>query len=144
MFASIEIFGLSSCVGVSDWEYELPNGYFVSRINATNICICHLENEQYSMYTVVIDKYITCFSYNDTYICARRLEVELQAKPEEILNMDFDEAWYCILNAGTGEVYDSLTEEEYDKLIEELNITNLCDWIGTDKKPEGAYSLKWE
>lgn len=128
---------LSSCIGpgLSDWEYELPNDYYVVRANSISIGIGIKDKGGYSK---VIDRYIVCFAYNDKYVCARRFDLSEDIRQEEILKMNIEEAKYCIINTETHEIYDSLTKEKYETLCNELNITGLCDWIDTYPAPDGA------
>lgn len=127
-----------SCAGLSDWSYELSNGYCVSRVNSADISILR-EREEFSelSYEVVIDRYVICFCYNDVYVCARRLDVP-QYDDFDPLELNVEEADYNIVNTETREVYKCLTEDEYNQLCKELNIKELCDWIYTYPKPEGA------
>ena len=120
--------------GQLDWEYSLPNGYYVARINSTDIRISNSIQGG-----VRTDRYITCFAYNDTYVCARRLEVPEELYIfDELMDMNFEEAKYLIINTSTGELYDSLEKIDFDIKCKELGITNLCDWIATYPKPEQA------
>ena len=126
---------LCSCIGPgpADWQYELPNNYFVFRPNSATIEI-HGKNG------VVVNNYVTCFAYNEIYVCARSLDLEQDNQYffDDIMNMDFDNAKYYIINTETGDVYNALTEKEYNTLCQELNIISLCDWIDTYPKPKGA------
>ena len=136
---AIICFSLFSCVspGLSDWEYELPNDYYIVRANSNSIGI-GIKNEKGNAYSKVIDNYVVCFAYNDKYVCARRFELASDARQEEILKMDIEKAKYCIINTETKDVYDSLTIEEYEALCNELGITDLCGWINTYPAPDGA------
>ena len=60
---------LCSCVGISDWKYELPNNYSIIRFNTSTI-------EIYCEDSPVLDRYVTCFAYNERFICARRLVLD--------------------------------------------------------------------
>ena len=124
--------------GLSDWEYELPNDYYVVRVNSDTIGI-GIKNENGYSYSTVIDNYIVCFAYNDKYVCARRFELAERIRQEEILKMNIEEAKYCIINTETNDVYGSLTAEEYETLCNEFNIIDLCDWINTYPTPDGAH-----
>ena len=124
---------LISCAGLQDWDYMLPNGYCVARANTNSISILSYDE------AVVIYRHVTCFSYNEKYVCARRIDLPNEhISFEQLMSLDFEQAEYWIVNTETDETYDSLTKEEYDTLIAELNITNLCDWIDTYPRPDGA------
>ena len=124
---------LYSCVGPSDWTYELPNDYKIFRLNTVDICI-------YNNNSIVVEEYITCFAYNERFICARRLVLDddKQYFHDDIMALDFDQAVYCIVDTQTNDVYDLLTKENYEYLCTELKIENLCEWINTSPKPDGA------
>ncbi|MBO4982963.1 MAG: hypothetical protein J6D23_02805 [Clostridia bacterium] len=138
VFLIIECISIVSCAGLSDWSYELPNGYCVSRVNSADISILR-EREEFSAlsYEVVVDRYVICFCYNDVYVCARRLDVP-QYGGFDPLELNVEEADYNIVNTETREVYKGLTEDEYNELCSQLGIIELCDWIDTYPKPKGA------
>ncbi|MBQ7788039.1 MAG: DUF3997 domain-containing protein [Clostridia bacterium] len=125
-----------SCAGLGDWEYELPNGYSIIRLNASTIII----GSDYKGYesSIIFERYITSFAYNEQYVCARRLDVPENYFFDDIMNMDFEEAEYLIIDTISHEIHSSLSKEEYQSLCKELNITGLCDWIDTYPDPEGA------
>ena len=131
-------FFLCSCVGLSDWEYELPNNYSVIRSNASTIDIYNNN----VLGGPALRSYITRFAYNERFVCARRLVLDddKQYFFKDIEKMDFDQAVYCIIDTQTYDVYDLLSENEFNLLCTELGIENLCDWIDTVPKPKGA---KW-
>jgi len=123
-----------SCAGLSDWEYELPNNYFVLRLNTTSINISIKDGK--SSYSTIIETYVTCFAYNDRFVCARRLVLPENVRfYDELIKLDFEEALYYIIDTNTGYVYESLTEKDYNEKCKQLNIINLCDWIATSGKP---------
>lgn len=127
---------LCSCVGMSDWEYELPNNYSVTRLNASTI---NIYNDN-ALGGPVIDNYVTRFAYNERFVCARRLVLDDDKRyfSKDIMAMDFEQAVYCIIDTQTHDVYDLLNKDEFDLLCKELEIENLCDWIDTYPKPKGA------
>lgn len=138
---AISCFGLSSCVEVT-WEYILPRGYYISYFDDYDITLNDIEG------FIITSGCITSFCYDSRYVCARIVDIgnkyangktveedraELQAKKQD--------APYFILDTETQEMYEDLSKEKFDALCVELEITNLCDWIDTDTKPERAYEV---
>ena len=124
---------LCSCVGISDWEYELPNNYSIIRFNTSTIAI-------YCEDSPVLDSYVTSFAYNERFVCARRLVLDDNRTYfyDDIVEMDFNQAVYCIVDTQTHNVYDLLDENEFETLCKELMIENLNAWTNTTPKPKGA------
>lgn len=119
-------------MGTSDWEYKLPNNYSIFRPNSSTIAI-YCDN------SLVIDSYVTCFTYNERFICARRLVLDDKDYfYDDIIKMDFNQAVYCIIDTKTHSVYDLLDENEFELLCDELVIENLCTWINTSSNPNNA------
>lgn len=134
-------FGLSSCVEVT-WEYILPRGYYISYFDYYHIILKDISGFS------ITSGCITSFCYDSRYVCARIVDLgdkyaygktieevraELQAKKQD--------APYFILDTETQEMHEDLSKEEFDALCVELEITDLCDWIDTDTKPERAYEV---
>ena len=130
-------FILTGC-GLGDWNYDLPNGYAIWRINSQDIALVKLENE-YSG-TCVIDRYILEFCYNDTYIGIKRLMVD-ESIPYQDVNietMDHSNPSYYLVNTLEDKVMGPYTAEEYDDQIKAMGVETMCDWIKTVPKPDGA------
>lgn len=138
---AISCFGLSSCAEVT-WEYILPRGYYINYIDDYDITLNDIEG------FIITSGCITSFCYDSRYVCARIVDIgnkyangktveedraELQAKKQD--------APYFILDTETQEMYEDLSKEKFDALCVELEITDLCDWIDTDTKPERAYEV---
>lgn len=131
---------LCSC-GMSDWQYDLPNGYYVVRTNYSRIFINYKNLKGLSEPATPPEKYVSYFAYNDAYITAQTVVLPEEIEPSEIENfIKHAKVSYYIVNSETREVYEELTKEEYDVIINELQVTNLCDWIPTITKPKGAWS----
>ena len=122
---------LFSCAGLSDWEYELPQGYCIIRVNS---CDIHIGSNN----GVKVDRFIVSFCYNDRYVCAKRVEVSENDSYDDIMSMVPDDAFYCIVDTITNKVYDRLNTKQFEELCTELEVYNLCDWIDTTTKPDGA------
>jgi hypothetical protein len=120
-----------------DWRYSLTCGYEILRTNSTDICLGKKVRE--NNYKTVIDSYITCFSYNDHYIAVRKLDVPQDYKQNQILQMNFEEAAYYLVDSLTEQIYGPYNIwEDFDSKCEELGVDVLCDWINTYPAPEGA------
>ena len=129
------------CCGMSDWQYDLPNSYYVVRTNYSTIFINYKNEKGLSEPAVPPEKYVSYFAYNDTYIVAQTITLPEKIEPDEIeLLLKHAKVAYYIVNSETQEVYEELTWEEYEALMNELQITNLCDWIPTITKPKGAWT----
>lgn len=130
-------FILTGC-GLGDWNYNLPNGYAIWRINSQDIALVKLENE-YSG-TCVIDRYILEFCYNDTYIGIKRLMVDdsIPYQDVDIETMDHSNPSYYLVNTLEDKVMGPYTAEEYDDQIKAMGVETMCDWIKTVPKPDGA------
>ena len=120
-----------------DWSYDLVGDYSVWRINSTDILLG--KYNELSTLSTVIDTYITCFSYNDRFIAVRQLDIPDGYDQKDILQMDFDEAKYFIVDSQTDAVYGVFfTEEQFQAKCDELGVGALGEWIDTYPAPEGA------
>lgn len=118
-----------------DWSYDLVGDYSIVRVNSSMIC---LDTERMSV-GIVIDTYVTCFSYNDRFIAVRQLDIPDGYDQKDILQMDFDEAKYFIVDSQTDAVYGAFfTEEQFQAKCDELGVGALGEWIDTYPAPEGA------
>ncbi|MBQ7225719.1 MAG: DUF3997 domain-containing protein [Clostridia bacterium] len=120
----------------------MPRGYYINYIDDYDITLNDIEG------FIITSGCITSFCYDSRYVCARIVDIgnkyangktveedraELQAKKQD--------APYFILDTETQEMYEDLSKEKFDALCVELEITDLCDWIDTDTKPERAYEV---
>lgn len=129
---------LTSCGGLQDWIYDkLPNGYEIWRVNSQDIGLCKREGDSTEL---KIDRYITAFCYNDSYIGIQRLMIDesIPYADVNIEEMDQSNPSYYLVDAANDLIMGPYTAEEYDDQIKALNIQALCDWIKTVPKPEGA------
>lgn len=131
------IFLLTSC-GLGDWDYELPNGYSIWRINSQSIKLVKLENE-YSAHTVV-DRYVLEFCYNESYIGIKRLMIDENIPYEDvdIEAMDHSNPSYYLIDTQKDIVMGPYTEEEYETQMIAQEVETMCDWIKTVPAPKGA------
>ena len=128
-------FVLTACAGLSDWDYELPNGYCVRHVNTENIALIK-EDGRY-----VIKRYVLEFCYSDSYIGIKRLPISDQTPYEEVLHieeMDTSNPDYYLVDTVNDSVMGPYTADKYVQQIQALKIEDMCDWIKTVPKPEGA------
>ena len=119
-----------------DWDYELCHDYYIMRINSTEIALYIANGVSFSD---VVDSYITSFCYNDDYIAVRRLKVGQDAMFEEIMDMDFEQAAFYLVNAQNHTVFGPILEKaEFDYVCKEQHVGQLGEWINTYPAPEGA------
>lgn len=62
---------LTSCAGVSDWSYKLPNGYEVWRVNSKEVLIKYAGEETVD---AGIASFVKEFSYDDRYVFTRNVD----------------------------------------------------------------------
>ena len=121
-----------------DWGYDLNEDYSIWRINSGTICLVKVNKDLHTG-TDVVESYITSFAYNDRFIAARRLDVPDGYKQEDILQMDFDQAEYFIVDADTDMVYGPYSSgEDFQTKCDELKVGDLGSWIDTYPAPEGV------
>ena len=77
---------LTSCVGVSDWSYKLPNGYEVWRVNSKEVLIKYVGEETAD---AGIASFVKEFSYDDRYVFTRNVDDISE-------NSIFKEAYYAL------------------------------------------------
>lgn len=133
---------LCACPGFSDWTYtDLPGGYQIWHINSDCITVVRVFSEDSNDNESVIQEYVDAFCYNDTYIGIKRLPYDFDSDeyPDDVFEMDFSNLEHYIIDASTHEVHGPYTEEEYAVRCEELGVGEMCDWIKTYPKPEGAH-----
>ncbi len=65
-------FFLTSCAGLSDWSFELPNDYEVWHINSKEIKILYVEGNGNSG-KEVIPSFVKEFAYDNRYVYTRNI-----------------------------------------------------------------------
>ncbi len=128
------VFSFSSCAGLGDWRYYLPNGYAIIRVSAESVCLGKVENENAA--SLVIGPHIKEFCYNDSYVGVKKIAVDPRSSHAETETELSKELEYYLLNLESGEVYGPFTETEYEKKLIENAVGDMCEWIKTDSKPE--------
>lgn len=136
----------TSCAGLADWEYELPNDYCVTHINSMSIVFGKRDVSTEQLIDPQIERFITDFCYNDSYIGLKRFalstmdfgtreETFFGCSLDDISKMEYNyeesDLEYYLVDAVKDKIYGPYTAEEYGMQCEELNITGMCEWIST-------------
>lgn len=140
---SLALFVLFSASGFNptgDWMYKVSDDYAILRINGSTIQLGKQNpNYRVEVYSTVVENYITCFCYNENFVAVRRLNVPGNIMKDEILEMDFEQAAYYLVDMTTDEIYGPFENaDDFNTACADLNVTDLCDWINTHPAPEGA------
>ncbi len=111
--------------GPSDWEYVLPNGYELWKLNSNEIVINDMED---STTEIGIPSFIKEFSYDERYVFTRNVE--------SISNNNiFDEAYY-VLDTEKDQVYGPFDGiEELKTQCENLRLELPQKWYRTYPDP---------
>lgn len=137
---------LSSCAGLSDWEYVLPNDYVVVRVNGSCIDFGKLDENGSS---IEIDRYIIEFCYNESFIGLKRFPLPFNpnenperekaffgSDPNHLeYNYKESDLEYYLVNAFADEIYGPYTAAEYNEKCKDLGVGEMCDWINTASNP---------
>lgn len=119
-----------------DWHYELDENYCINRINSTTITLSVKEGNHFSS---VVDKYITCFCYNECFVAVRRLFLGDRDSFEDIMQMDFDQAQYYLVDLKNGNIFGPFEDErDFIDACKVQNVGVLGGWIDTYPTPRGA------
>lgn len=111
--------------GSLDWEYKLPNGYEMWRINSNNIVIQYTDD---SANKDAIPSFIKEFSYDERYVFSRNIN--------NISNNDIFEEVYYILDTEKNKVLGPLGSiEELKSQCVELGIELPLKWYRTSPDP---------
>ena len=133
--------------GYNDWRYEIADGkYTVERLNSESIVLCinterpmaqtESDPQAYVISTnIVIDGYVTRFCFSDRYIGAASIKSE-EVSPY-LENSEAAKEEFFLIDMQTEHVYDYADESSYKKACEDFK-TDLCDWIKTYPRPDGA------
>lgn len=111
--------------GSLDWEYKLPNGYEMWRINSNNIVIQYTDD---SANKDAIPSFIKEFSYDKRYVFSRNIN--------NISNNDIFEEVYYILDTEKNKVLGPWGSiEELKSQCVELGIELPLKWYRTSPDP---------
>ena len=136
----ILLLGLTSCGlgGSGDWIYDdLPNNYAIVYFNGNNISFGKLTDSA-SFFDETISRYIVEFWCNDSYIGLKRVNMDNISWKETTALEPLDELpnlEYYLIDAKNDIQYGPYSISEYEQKCSELGITNISNWIRTDKNP---------
>ncbi|MCI8332874.1 MAG: DUF3997 domain-containing protein [Clostridiales bacterium] len=132
---------LTSCgPGLNDWTYDLlPGDYEVWHVNSNTI---DLGKRHGNSLTTMIDRYVLAFCYNDVMIGVQQIVIDEdpQGRVLDMNQVDKSHPDYYLIDAETDTVYGPYSAEEYESQVEALEATDMCDWILTVPRPDGAKS----
>ncbi len=121
IFLLPSLFGCNGFGG--DWEYPLPNGYAIWRVN-TRCIHCNKQNPSGGR-TPVLDLYVAAFCHDDRYVGLQCVDV-----PEDVqTEIDTANPDYYLLDTLTGQLSGPMDAEDFP-----LSLT----WLTTKPAPEGA------
>ena len=112
--------------GLSDWSYDLPNGYAIWRSNSMTINLGK-KTSDYSMENR-IDSYISAFCYDERYVCVKRLRSR----------DDPNAAVFYAVDTLEDSVFGPFTADELAEKMKELDTALPGEWIQTVPRPKGA------
>ena len=115
-----------ACAGKNDWRFELINGYEIWRVNSNEI-VCGKRNSEHSLGENVGEKFVSEFCYDNRYVCLQCADKTRETQ----IN-------YYIIDTSIDAEYGPYTQNEFENKLKELNITQLCSWIKTNPRPDGA------
>lgn len=127
------LFNSDAQIGNNDWSYSLPNNYEIWHINSEQI-VCGKKTSEHSIGENVGGYYVSEFCYDDKYICLQCIPTYGEASD----NTTKSQTDFYIIDSSTDKEYGPFTQTEFEDKLEELNLTNLCAWIKTKPRPEGA------
>lgn len=119
---------------VETWTYDLlPNNYAIKKTSDTQIVLGKYRNDLFEVEEnnkqIGVEDYIAEFTYGDTYIALKCLELD-----GDSINLK-----YYIIDSENDDIYGPYYDEEtYEIVKERLVDEELNDWIQTIKKPDGA------
>jgi len=126
------LFSLTGCPAIDDWYYDdLPGDYSVDRVNSKYICLCDDSG------TIHVDRFIIAFCYNTRFIGLKRVPITTNEDfvAEKVYKA---EAEFYLVDSKTNRIYGPLTEEGYNNHLISRGVLDMCEWITTSTKPEGA------
>lgn len=130
------IITLTSCPAVEDWSYsDLPNEYEIWHINTHDIALGKMDGEH--VFRKTIDEYVTSFCYNTKYIGVQAVQID-PVLPYEEINIEALNPKYYLLDSAEDIVYGPYTENEYLEQLERIGIVDMCGWMATVPRPDGA------
>ena len=128
---------------LQDWSYELPEGFSIMRVNKRTILLespYHYSNADLEGNTWLtsdaVESYITDFCYGESYIGVRRVDA---SRDDDELEYEAESVEYWLVYTKNETRYGPFsTESEFDAQCELIGVTDLCEWIATVPRPQGA------
>jgi len=144
LITSFVICAFCSCSGSSDWTFDLPNGYKVVRTNYKTVHLISPEpikiTETTKTTIITGEMFVSEFAYNDIFIVVKCINLPENIKKEEINDFIANaDVIYGVIKSDCHQFFLDLRIDEYNVLVESLEIQNLSPWIETVCKPENAY-----
>ena len=130
--------------GVGDYEYVMPNGYRIVKVNNERIvlsaekCIYEFttKNGNKGLTSCAVENYINEFCYNEQYIAVKQFDPEKLDFENFELN-DFSNPTYYLVDTVSTNIYGPYkSQEEFDFACNELNVVGLGEWISTRSNPQ--------
>ncbi len=128
---------LTGCPAVEDWSYnELPNDYTIMRVNSTDVQFGKTENQQYEK---KLERYVIAFSYGERYIGIQRIPIEAPySEVIKVEELDESKVEYYLIDSETDVIYGPWTLDEYNEGLDRFGVLDMCEWISTYSRPDGA------
>ncbi len=114
----------TSCTGINDWSFTLPNGFEIWHINSKEIkIVCTDDNSE-----VEIPSFIKEFAYDSQYVFTRNVE-DIDS------NNIFNEKYY-ILDTQNRVLYGAYDKiDDFENALENLQIDFPVNWYRTSPDP---------
>lgn len=120
IFCCLSLLLLTACPGLADWDYSLPGGYSISRINDHKV-VCSKDG------TAIVKNYVCAVSYNDSYIGLQRIPAYVDYI--DFGSVDFSTIEYYLLDIANEELYGPFTKEAYLEKCQVLSVGEMCAWM---------------
>ena len=129
---------LTRC-GNGDYEYKLPNGFRICRINSETItlnaekCIYEYTSDEGSkgLSSIAVESYINEFCYNEQYVAVKQFDPK-NINFEDIDSNDFSYPLYYLVDTITTDVFGPYkTQKDFDAVCNEIKVGALSKWIST-------------
>lgn len=142
VFIVLCVLALNSCGTSGEWEFYLPNEYYISRQSDDMISLIspvQIEVRPFETTYFVTEDCVTNFAYNNNYAAVQVVELPVDYNREYISDyIRTSTPTYILVDTNNHTIYNELKKEEYENLLSELQIFDMCDWITTSVRPKGA------
>ena len=118
----------TSCAGLNDWDYTLPNGYSVMHINSKKIIISYNGNEKTN---AEIRSFVKSFVYDSRYVFA-------VCSPEKESS---DEIYY-IIDTMEHNLFGPFENYcDFEEAADSLGVSVPTNWYRTETEPNLLFSV---